>query len=411
MGVFPYPVQYFSCKAFEQTPEDLQKMLAYLAHVGAGAAGAVAGETGIPGLKIDFNDGVRLEVPKGAWHVRIGDHDSGLIFYDQDVSETVLISLEKYYIPWTIEVSYEGAPVFSHVFDLRGEKVRLIVNSDLLGDMQSFLPYIPYVRDYYGAKVYYWLSPAMHEVCRRLYPDISLQETRDEDTYATFYLSAAIDFPGAAPFDGRQIPMTQTGQMILRLPEEAPPVPWPKGARRIAEPYVCIGVQSSSVTKGWLYPDGWEEMTAYVKSLGYRVLCIDRERTAEGYGYRVTMPRGAEDFTGNRPLLERADMLSHAEFFIGLPSGLSWLARTAGCPVVMIGGFSLYWCEFPTPYRVYNPLVCGGCYNDVRLSWKDKICPRQKDAPERQFECSTKITPRMVTAAIDRLRQDLGVTG
>ena len=104
-------------------------------------------------------------------------------------------------------------------------------------------------------------------------------------------------------------------------------------------------------------------------------------------------------------------MLSHAEFFIGLPSGLSWLARTAGCPVVMIGGFSLYWCEFPTPYRVYNPLVCGGCYNDVRLSWKETICPRQIGVPERQFECSTKITPRMVTAAIDRLRRDRGAKG
>lgn len=410
MGIFPYPVQYFSCKAFEQTPEDLQKMLAYLAQVGAGAAGAVAGETGIPGLKIDFNDGVRLEVPKGAWHVRIGAHDSGLIFYDQDVSETVLISIEKYYIPWAIEVSYEGTTVFAHVFDLRGEKVRLIVSSALLGDTQSFLPYIPYVRDYYGAQVYYWVDKKMHEVCRRLYPEIPLQEERDEDTYATFYLNAAIDFPGAAPFDGRQVPMTQTGQMILGLPEEAPPVSWPKGARRIEEPYVCIGVQSSSVTKGWLYPGGWEAVTAYLKSLGYRVLCIDRERAAEGYGYRVTMPRGVEDFTGDRPLLERADMLSHAEFFIGLPSGLSWLARTAGCPVVMIGGFSLYWCEFPTPYRVYNPLVCGGCYNDVRLSWKDAICPRLDGVPERRLECSTKITPRMVTAAIDRLRRDLGVT-
>ena len=43
MEVFPYPVQYFSCKDFDKTPEDLQKMLEYLAGVGAGAGGRVAG--------------------------------------------------------------------------------------------------------------------------------------------------------------------------------------------------------------------------------------------------------------------------------------------------------------------------------------------------------------------------------
>lgn len=406
MGVFPYPVQYFSCKDFTKEPEDIQRMLAYLAQIGAGTAGPVAGETGIEGLKIDFNDGVRLEVPEGPWHVTIGDYDSGTVFYDQDVSATIVVSMEKYYIPWEVRVSYAKTPVFSHVFDMRGQKVRLIFSSSLLGDTQSFLPYVPYVRDYYGAKVYYWLAPNMHEVARRLFPDIPLQEERDEETYATFYFNAGLDFPGASPIDGRQVPMTQTGQMIMGLPREAPLTAWPKGPRRIADPYVCLGVQASSVTKGWLFPGGWENVTAYLKSLGYRVLCVDREREMTAHGYRVAMPEGAEDFTGNRPLLERADMLSHAAFFVGLPSGLSWLARTAGCPVVMIGGFSLPWCEFPTPYRVYNRLACGGCYNDVRLNWKEKACPRQPAGSEKMFECSKKITPRMVIAAIDRLRAD-----
>ena len=94
------------------------------------------------------------------------------------------------------------------------------------------------------------------------------------------------------------------------------------------------------------------------------------------------------------------------EFFVGLCSGLAWLAYTANCPVVMIGGFSMYWTEFFTPYRVYNRLVCNGCYNDLRVTWKMNGCPRNEERSENRFVCSKKITPRMVIQAIDRLIAD-----
>ena len=52
------------------------------------------------------------------------------------------------------------------------------------------------------------------------------------------------------------------------------------------------------------------------------------------------IPNGAEDETGDQPLTERARWLKHADFFIGLSSGLSWLAWAAGTPVVIISGFT-----------------------------------------------------------------------
>lgn len=82
------------------------------------------------------------------------------------------------------------------------------------------------------------------------------------------------------------------------------------------------------------------------------MLCIDR-RARHGQGFVWNhIPYGAEDFTGDIPLQERVDLLRHASFFIGLGSGLSWLARAAGIPVVLISGFSLPNSEFHTP---------GGC--------------------------------------------------
>ena len=201
-------------------------------------------------------------------------------------------------------------------------------------------------------------------------------------------------------------PMTHWGQIILGLPQPLPPLQWPASPRQIKEPYVCIGVQASSVVKGWLYPHGWDEVVEYLKGQGYRVLCIDKESHQENMGIAIDRPEGAEDFTGDHALVERGNMLSHADFFIGLGSGLSWLAYTVGCPVVMVCGFSLYWSEFPTPYRVYNRLACTACYNDTQLFWHKTVCPRhEKDSPEF-LECARKISPRMVIQAIDRLIAD-----
>ena len=406
MGHFPYLVQYFSCKHWEQSNKEIQDMIKVFAYLDATLIGPIQGETGIPGLKIDFNNGLRLQIPAGNWHVTIGDYDSGMVFYDMDACEVVLVSSEKYYIHWQIEVFLDGQPVFGHIFDPTGQKIRLFFETYLLGDMQSFLPYIPAARDWYQADVYCTINKSMWDICRRLFPELRLRDVAEENTYATYFFSACMDYSAGMPLDGRTVSMIHTGRIILGLPELPQKVPWISGVRQIKEPYVCIGVQASSTAKGWLFPGGWEIVVRYLKELGYRVLCIDRDKKFEQFGYVLEMPDGAEDFTGERPLLERADMLHFADFFIGLSSGLSWLAYTADCPVIMIAGFTSFWYEFPTPYRVSNRLACSGCYNDVRLTWQKNVCARQQRDTEDILQCSKTITPRMVIQAIDRLIAD-----
>ena len=103
-------------------------------------------------------------------------------------------------------------------------------------------------------------------------------------------------------------------------------------------------------------------------------------------------------------------MLYHAEFFIGLSSGLAWVADAVACPVVMICGFSQDWFEFYTPYRVANRLVCNGCLNDIRVNFIEKnICPYHHGT-ERELECQKKISPQVVIDAINRLILDNNLT-
>ena len=120
---------------------------------------------------------------------------------------------------------------------------------------------------------------------------------------------------------------------------------------------------------------------------------------------------GAEDFTGQIPLQERIDLLYHADFFIGLSSGLSWVANGVGKPVIMISGFTLPFNEFKTPYRLINYHVCNGCWNDTTVTFDHhdfEWCPRHKGT-ERQFECSRFITPDAVCRMIDKLMADYGL--
>jgi autotransporter strand-loop-strand O-heptosyltransferase len=117
------------------------------------------------------------------------------------------------------------------------------------------------------------------------------------------------------------------------------------------------------------------------------------------------IPHGVEDETGDKSISERARWLKHADFFVGLSSGLSWLAWAMEIPVVMISGFTHPLNEFATPYRVINYHTCNGCWNDpaLRFDHKDFLwCPRHKDTP-RQFECTRLITVEHVKSIIQTI--------
>jgi autotransporter strand-loop-strand O-heptosyltransferase len=90
------------------------------------------------------------------------------------------------------------------------------------------------------------------------------------------------------------------------------------------------------------------------------------------------------------------------EFFVGIGSGLSWLAWSLGIRTVLISGFSTPVSEFEGEdvIRIFNPDKCNGCYNRYKFNPGDwNWCPDHKGT-ERQFECTTSISGRHVIARI-----------
>lgn len=395
-------IRYFSCTdQFTGTRADFQLTPLEL------AAGRVKDAVAAGELRLDFCCGLRLEVPGPGYHILIRDAETGRIFYEgvSDRAER-LVSLEKYFIPWQVEAEFGGRPVLRHRFNPAGRKVHFNFNA-AMGDTLAFLPYLPVYRNIYGGQLSARLEAGLQDFARRCCPWLEFSELVPEDAYAAFYcMFMSKGTYVLAPLDSREIPLWQMGRLIMGLTQARTRLPWPRGPRKIREPYVCIAVQASDVAKTWQYPGGWEEIVGELRELGYRVLCIDRERENSDYGLTARVPEGAEDCTGSRPLVERAELLAHAEFFIGLGSGLAWLANAVGCPVVMIGGFSRPWYEFPEAYRVGNVRLCNGCFNDPELDYKEGVCQRQSHADESFLVCSRLLSPREVWRAITELLQD-----
>ena len=377
--------------------------------------GPVTGVTKIEGVRIDFNNGARVQVPEGDWRVRVLDMDTFAVLFDGKVNKQTVVSPKKYYIRYRIEIYKDGQQVLAHNYNDEGQRVLFKNASNAMGDTIAWIPYAMEYKKQHGCEIYYAMVPYMAELLAHDYPDIHFigPDERPEGIYASYYLGAF--FPSTnrefQPMSWKILGLQKNIAGILGLKLENLPThitPTDK-TRKIKEPYVCIASQASNQPKYWNNPNGWYETVKYLKSIGYRVLCIDKEH-CYGLGYHRNMiPYGAEDFTGDIPLTERVNMLYHADFFIGLGSGLSWLAWAVGKPVIMISGFSLPVTEFYTPYRVINYNVCNGCWEDDNYQFDHgdfEWCPRHKGDINRQFECTRSISHMQVILMIQRLMAD-----
>ena len=406
-----YPIKYICGAGVMNCPSEKFERRAKFLETSLNQTAPILGETGIDGVLLDFNYGLRLQIPEGNWHVRIADAESEYVFFDEDVSRTTLISWEKFLIEWEITIWKDGEPVFYHQFDPRRQNVHFKFMRSMLGDTLALLPYIEAFRKQFDCAVSCSIAEAFHGIVEHYYPNLRLTEELPDDSYACFYMWMTFNLPFSAIEDAARISLLRMGQAILRHIKRPPKVIFtPTKSREIAEPYVCIGVQGSSPSKGWLAPGGWDEVVDYLRSLDYRVLCIDQHRVCSDQFNAIEMPRGAEDMSGNYTLLDRINQLAYADFFIGISSGLSWLAWAVDIPVVMISGITKPWHEFDTPYRINNPLVCHGCFNDFRERDIIHLCPLFKGT-KRAFECSKKISARQVINAIDRLIADQKLMG
>lgn len=388
----------------EQTPERKASAFAHVPPVPTqqGPEGS--------GICFDFNFGCRLFLPPGEeWHVIISDEEKGHNFGNTRVEGGLVESQLKYFIPFSFQVFKAGELVMDYRMDLTDQPVLLLLDEAALGDTLAWLPGIVRFQQQHQCQLTCYVSSPICELLSDSYPHIRFMDQKPppgETFYASYLMNSGLgeDAHYFCPADGRQTPLHHLSYTILGLPPENEPaaISLADDTRPLQEPYVCIAVQSTAMCKQWNNPAGWLTVVKALKSRGYRVICIDLYPvTGSGLNWNA-LPNGAEDQTGARPLSERLRWLKHAEFFIGLASGLSWLAWVARIPVVLISGFSAPFAEFPTPWRVINRYVCNSCWNDSRLVFDHEDyfwCPRNKGTKDH-FVCTRSITPEQVINTI-----------
>ena len=378
----------------------------------ASVASVVPTQQGPDGIRYDFNAGCRVVLPPGQWRVRLTDLDTGNTVFETALEGGRIGSRKHYFIRFRIDVWSEGELCFTHEYRAAGRDVLIEFPVDTLGDTIAWFPYAARFQQQHGCRLTCAMSPKLIPLFRDAYPEIAFVDygqPRTTEFYATykpiFYFNDVEHLH--QPYDYHLVGLAGNAAHILGVdPSEARPrLVIPAGPRPIPERYVVIAAQSTAQAKYWNNPQGWPEIIGFLKDHGYRVVCIDASPLVGAGLVWNHIPFGAEDQTGLRPLTERAHWLRHADFFIGLSSGLSWLAWATGIPVVLISGFTLPSNEFATPYRVINLHACNSCFNDVRLTFDktDRLwCPRLAGTP-RQFECTRLITVQQVRQAIQRI--------
>lgn len=380
------------------------------------------------GIFIDFNFSMRVSVPKPlegeGWRIQLYDQDAEVGLLDQPCFDLGHASTAKHHFlngkitVFKIHKDGKQEVALEHKYNAQGRDVLIVFPVGSLGDSLGWMPYAEKFRKKHQCNLTLAIGKPLVELFETVYPEIKFvdaaelakQDIKDRQPfYASYYIGLFFKDGDNhwQPQDFRQVGLHRTAGYILGVdPTEEPPrLAVDDDTRPIEEPYVVIATHASTQCKYWNNPFGWYHVVHYLKSVGYRVVCIDKEYA---FGRDLVwnhIPNGVEDQTGPRSLKERARWLKHAEFFIGLSSGLAWLAWGAGIPCVIISGFTHPSTEYDTPYRVFSTHVCNGCWNDIRYQFDHNnflYCPKHQNTP-RQFECTKGISHQHVIATIQKI--------
>jgi autotransporter strand-loop-strand O-heptosyltransferase len=334
--------------------------------------------------------------------------ETDLCIYQNTIKSNHWVKLHRqYYTKWRTEIYEDGNLIYNETLNLKDKRVYISFESRSLGDTLSWMPYVEEFRKTHECKVI--LSTFLNDLLSDQYPEIEFVNptTVINNLYALYRIGWFYTPEGKVdisrhPYDPKSQPLQKTASDILGLEfkEIKPKLKYPNLTKKKK---VGIGIHGTAQSKYWNNPDGWQEVVNYLTWEGYEVVIYSKEEN----GYMGNHhPYGATKFKEGSLKNLIYDMAT-CEFFIGIGSGLSWLAWSIDLPVVLISGFSHKWTETQTnTYRVINENVCHGCFNMCRLDAVDwNWCPMLKDT-NRMFECTKSITSDMVIEQIKKIKEN-----
>jgi autotransporter strand-loop-strand O-heptosyltransferase len=301
----------------------------------------------------------------------------------------------KYLSDIAVFVKYEGRTIkqINILDELKGKRVFVVFESSSLGDSIAWMPYCLEMQNVYGCEVI--VSTFKNDLFKSVYPELTFVDRGIvvHNIIARVELGWFWD-ESKEPVNPITVPLQQTASNILAIPfkEIRPRIAFTPGERPIANKYICISTRSTAQCKHWYY---WPELIEKLKSWGYTVLEMSKE--ADDHGAEIL-----EDVS----LQNVMNHLHHADMFIGLSSGISWLNWAIGKHTLMIANFTTEDHEFQEDCtRITNKEVCNGCWNNPLFKFNKGDfwwCPENENSP-RQFECHKAISMEDVLISLKPL--------
>lgn len=360
-------------------------------------------------ITINFIDGPFVEITgqhKATYTVKFIDSTTNDVIYQTNLGNNQWARCSrKWYTDWKIEITSDAGDRFEYLFDASDKRILISLESSSLGDNLAWLPYINEFQKKHNAKVV--VSTFQNELFKENYPNLEFVNPGSTvgDLYALYRLGVFVhdgNFDASMhKSDYKKLRLQELASDILGLDfkEIRPKINMPLPMKS-EKPYVCIANHSTAQSKYWNNKTGWQELVDYLKSLGYEVYLLSRED--DGY-------MGNRNPTGvihvqNKTLEEIGSILRGSAGFVGISSGLSWLAWALEVPTVLISGCTEEVHEpLQNVYRVINTQVCNSCFSTTTFDRGDwNWCPLHKGTP-RQFECTKEISFAMVKPKIDSL--------
>ncbi len=338
------------------------------------------------------------------YNVMFYDADTNGLVYQSTISNNCWCATTiQYFIRWKIIVKEVESDkiAFQYEMNVQEEPIRIYFDSGALGDNLAWIASVDQFQRKHKANVSCFTF--YNHLFREKYPNIEFVDNHHENkNYKHSYWIGWLNSEGGrSPVDTQKVPLQKVSSSILGLDykEERAKIVVNELEAELQNPYVCIGTQSTAQAKYWNHEGGWNEIVKYLKSKNFDVVCIDKHQRFGSGKFMNDVPEGVIH-RHERTLDQTIATMNGCEFFIGLGSGLSWLAWALEKPVVLISGFSEPYSEFQIDCeRVHNSDVCNSCYNRHTFDpGKWDWCPDNND-----FICTKSITSEMVKNAIDNV--------
>jgi len=359
-----------------------------------------------PEIDINFIDGAYIHIkgnPKLSYDVQFINNKTNVVEYTTKLfgnwwSKTN----KKYFVDWILSIKGDNFN-YVHKLNFENKKVLISFDSKSLGDNLAWIPYVEKFRLINKCKIicstfFNNLFSEVYSEIQFVSPGSTVYDIHAQYNIGLFKNGKEINYE-KHPINPLPEPLTKVASDILGLEyEELKPTL--KKYNNKKKRQVAIATHSTAQCKYWNNPNGWQEVVNYLKSLRYEVILLSREE--DGYmGNRN--PQGVKQHPPG-DIEKVIKVIQESEMFIGLSSGLSWIAWACDIPTILISGFTDDDLEPKNGiYRVINKNVCNGCWSRFDFDAGDwNWCPEHKGT-SRQFECSKSITSDMVIEKINKI--------